>query len=148
MLSAASAALPAGFCPVLSVSCQKERERKQQWGGVEVGLKGEWKRRRRRDVQRKDLLVHYGVCLRDNRQKSKTEVCEAALVQVIILQQQVRISFFPMDKVIYISQTLSSGLYCIIQIRITPLVQSLSQQRCQVCFPALLVTDLQTVTIN
>lgn len=39
-LSIASAALPAGFCPVLSVSYQKGRERKQGWSWWRWGWRG------------------------------------------------------------------------------------------------------------
>ena len=42
MLPAASGALPAGFCPVLSVSCQKGREKatvRRGGGGAEEGMK-------------------------------------------------------------------------------------------------------------
>lgn len=62
MLSAASAALPAGFCSVLSVSCWAEREREKATvrrggGGAEGAMKEEEEEGRAEKKERWFIMV-------------------------------------------------------------------------------------------
>ena len=54
---AASAALPAGFCPVQSVSCKRRKKATVRRGGG--GAERGGMRERRRDIQRKGVLVYH-----------------------------------------------------------------------------------------
>lgn len=143
MLPASSAALPAGFCAVLSVSCQKGREKatvRRGGGGAEGGMKEEeeeeWHLEKRRaglssSVSEKEWTD------RENKTRARQEACGPALGHCTTAAGQ---NFpFPCRH-----ESFTSARHCKAPGSGLHIVQPLPHNQFQVCYPALLVSDLQT----